>query len=68
MKGTTSTINEGNNRQYGLREQQAQWKKGTECALLGIHALISLWHKSVQVDGDYVQRYRCFRNISMYTV
>jgi 23S rRNA maturation mini-RNase III len=32
-----------------LREQEMSWYRE------GMHALVSRWHKAVDVDGDYVE-------------
>jgi hypothetical protein len=33
-----------------LHEQDKEWYRQD------IHALVSLWHKAVEVDGDYVEK------------
>jgi len=34
-----------------LREQETSWYRE------GMHALVSRWHKAVDIDGDYVEKY-----------
>jgi hypothetical protein len=33
-----------------LREQETSWYRE------GMHALVSRWHKAVEVEGDYVEK------------
>jgi histone-lysine N-methyltransferase SETMAR len=35
-----------------LRVQDSDWHK------MGIHAVVSRWHKAVEVDGDYAEKWR----------
>jgi hypothetical protein len=35
---------------------RGQKEQGKECYRQGIHALVSRWHKTVEVDGDFVEK------------
>ena len=54
MRGTRSEDDESVIRavRTWLREQEMSWYRE------GLHALISRWHKAVDLDGDYVEKLR----------
>jgi hypothetical protein len=45
-----------------LREQETSWYRE------GMHAHVSRWRKAVDLEGDYVKKITCVKEISSCTV